>query len=132
MDFVIDTLFQVFFAFFWIIGILVFLIKKKNKKKYIFLILLIPPLLMWTVYSYINILEPRFKDIRYYNNKDYEITSGKCSSVKTNSRGMTPSFILDEDTYYYNPRTKEVKEDKTYKIKYLPNSKYVIDLEVLE
>ncbi|MTI66427.1 MAG: hypothetical protein FH753_07480 [Firmicutes bacterium] len=131
MDFIVDTLFQVFFAFFWIIGF-VFLIKKNNKKEYIYLLILIPPLLIWTGYSYINILKPRFLDIKYYINKDYKVTSGECSNVHPNSKGVTPSFELDEKIYYYMPRGIKVKEGKNFKIKYLPNSKYVIELEDLE
>ncbi|WP_315120522.1 hypothetical protein [uncultured Clostridium sp.] len=132
MDFVIDTLFQVFFAFFWIIGVLVFLVKVKDKKKYVFLIFFIPLLMIWTVYSYTNILKPRFRDINYYINQDYEITSGKCSLVHVGGKGVTPSFVLEEDTYYYNPRFNKVYEGKNYRLKYLPNSKYVIVLEGLE
>lgn len=132
MDFIIDTLFQVFFAFFWVIALLVFWVKDKNKKRYVFLIFSIPLLMIWTVYSYTNILKPRFQDISYYINKDYKTTSGKCSNVHVKSRGTTPSFTLDEETYYYNPWFNKIYEGKNYSLKYLPNSKYVIELERLE
>jgi len=39
---------------------------------------------------------------------------------------------LNEDTYYYNPRSNKISEGKNYKLKYLPNSKYVIEAEVIE
>lgn len=132
MDFIIDTLFQIFFTFFWIIGLFVFWVKEKNKKKYVFLVLLIPPLMIWTIYSYISILKPRFQDISYYINQNYEIVSGKCNSVHAGTRGVTPSFVLDDETYYYNPRINKIYEGKSYRLKYLPNSKYVIELEGLE
>ncbi|MBU5484600.1 hypothetical protein KQI86_09680 [Clostridium sp. MSJ-11] len=132
MDFVIDTLFQVFFAFFWIIGGLVFLVRVKDKKKYAFLIFFIPLLMIWTGYSYTHVIKPRFRDIKYYINQDYETTSGKCSIVHDGGKGVTPSFVLEEETYYYNPRFNKIYEGKNYRLKYLPNSNYVIESERLE
>jgi len=76
MDFIIDTLFQIFFGFFWVIGLLVFLVKEKDKKKYAFLIFFIPLLMIWSWFSYTYVLEPRFQDISYYINRDYEVVSG--------------------------------------------------------
>ena len=99
MDFIIDTLFQAFFAFFG---------------------------------SSTNILEPRFRDMRYYVNQDYKITSGKCSIVHAGATGTTPSFVLEKETYYYNPRFNEIHQGQSYRLKYLPNSRYVIELEGLE
>ena len=69
MDFIIDTLFQIFFCSFWLIGVLVLLLKKENKKQYVGLIFLVPMLLIWSIYSYTNILTPRFKDVNYYINQ---------------------------------------------------------------
>ncbi|MEW9094839.1 MAG: hypothetical protein AB2417_07105 [Clostridiaceae bacterium] len=77
-------------------------------------------------------LKPRFRDIKYYINQDYETTSGKCSIVDNGARGVTPSFVLEEETYYFNPRFNKIYEGKNYKLKYLPNSKYVIESEDLE
>lgn len=132
MDFIIDTLFQIFFCFFWIIGLLILLLKKENRKKYVGLILLIPILIIWSIYSYTNILRPRFKDISYYINDNYEISIGKCTVVNKSSKGVTPSIILNENTYYYNPRSNKITEGNNYELKYLPNSKYVIKAEVIE
>lgn len=132
MDFIIDTLFQIFFCFFWVIGLVIILFDKKNRKKYICLTFLIPLLMVWSSYSYINILKPRFSDISYYIDKNYEVSIGKCNTIKGGSRGMTPSFILDENTYYYNPRFNKISEGNSYKLKYLPNSKYVIDTEIIK
>lgn len=132
MDFIIDTLFQIFFAFFWVIALLVILIKEKNKKKYAFLIFFSPLLMIWTVYAYTNILKPRFKDISYYINNNYRTTTGKCSNVNVRSKGTTPSFVLEEETYYYNPWFNKIQKEKNYRVKYLPNSKYVIELEELK
>ncbi|KGK90096.1 hypothetical protein DP68_01330 [Clostridium sp. HMP27] len=129
MDFIIDTLFQIFFAFFWVIAFLIFLIKERNKKKYLFLIIFIPLLMIWTAYSYNHVLKPRLKDVSYYMNKDYKTTSGECSNVNTKSKGATPSFVLEGETYYYNPWFNKIHKDKNYKLRYLPNSKYVIELE---
>ncbi|WP_392485941.1 hypothetical protein ACER0A_014285 [Haloimpatiens sp. FM7315] len=130
MDFIIDTAFQIFFAFFWIIALIIIFIKTKNRKNLIPLLLFTPLLIIWSVYCYKSILNPRFKDISYYINKDYKITSGKCSSVHK-GKG-TPSFVLDEETYYYNRRVNKIVEGKSYKLKYLPNSKYVIKSELLK
>jgi hypothetical protein len=133
MDFIIDTLFQIFFAFFWIIALLVLWIKEKNKMKYALLIFFFPLLMLWTIYSYTNILKPRFRDIRYYTNQDYEIVSGECTIVNSGGRsGITPSFMLEEEIYYYNPRFNKVYEGKNYIVKYLPNSKYAIEVESIK
>ena len=132
MDFILDTLFQVFFAFFWIIALLILWIKEKNIRKYAFLLFLVPLLIIWSTYSYTNILKPRFQDIRYYINQDYKTISGKCDSVNNSGRRETPSFTLEEETYYYNPRFNKVYEGKSYRVKYLPNSKYVIKVESIE
>lgn len=132
MDFIIDTLFQIFFCFFWLIGVLVLLLKKENKKQYVGLIFLVPMLLIWSIYSYTNILTPRFKDVNYYINHDYQTSIGKCTIVNKNSKGVTPSIVLDEKIYYYNPMFNKISEGNSYKLKYLPNSKYVIDAEIIE
>lgn len=131
MDFIIDTLFHIFFAFFWIIGLIIFLVKEKNKKRYVFLIFCIP-LLIWTVFSYNHVLKPRFQDVTHYINKDYETIIGKCIVVYRNTKGTTPSFKLENKDYYYNPKFNKIDKDKTYKLMYLPNSKYVIESELLD
>ncbi len=136
MDFIVDTLFQIFFAFFWVVVLLVLFIKikkdKKNKAGFLVFLILSPLLMIWTVYSYNHVLEPRFQDIKYYINKDYQITTGKCSSLNNGGKGVTSSFVLDEETYYYNKRLNKIYKDKSYKLHYLPNSKYVIESESLE
>lgn len=132
MDFIIDTLFQIFFGFFWVIGLVIFLVKEKNKKKYAFLIFFIPLLMIWSWFSYTHVLEPRFRDLSYYINQDYEVISGKCSSLDGGGRGVTPSFVLEEEAYYYNKRFNKIYEGENYRLKYLPNSKYVIESENLE
>lgn len=129
MDFIIDTLFQGFFAFFWLIGLVIFLFTEKNKKKYIFLIFLIPPLMGWSIYSYVKVLKPRFKDIGCYIDEKYNVTRGKCTMVHSSTKATTPSFVLDNKTYYYNARVNKIYEGKNYKLKYLPNSKYVLKAE---
>ncbi|MFD3158774.1 hypothetical protein ACFIJ5_18345 (plasmid) [Haloimpatiens sp. FM7330] len=130
MDFIIDTVFQIFFAFFWIIALVIILIKAENKKKLAPLIIFVPLLMIWTIYCCNSVLKPRFQDISYYINKNYKTTSGKCISVHK-GKG-TPSFVLEKQTYYYNARVNKIYEGKNYRLKYLPNSKYVIKSEVLK
>ncbi|MBB6631856.1 hypothetical protein [Clostridium algidicarnis] len=136
IDFIVDTLFQIFFAFFWIVALLLLFIKtkkdKKNKGRFLVFLILSPLLMIWTLYSYNYVLEPRFQDIKYYINKDYQITTGKCSSLNDGGKGVTSSFVLDEETYYYNKRLNKIYKGKSYKLHYLPNSKYVIESESLE
>jgi len=54
------------------------------------------------------------------------------SSLHGGGRGVTPSFVLDKEIYYYNKRVNKIYEGESYRLKYLPYSKYVIESENLE
>ena len=75
----------------------------------------------WSWFSYTYVLEARFRDISYYINQDYEVTSGKCTSIDGAGRGVTASFNINViiKLYLTIVLISNITKDRT--IKYSPS-----------
>ncbi|WP_027623378.1 hypothetical protein [Clostridium lundense] len=107
-----------------VINTIVNLKNKKIHKGYWILVIILIPLLIY--YIKYHLIEPT-KDLKYAIKGKTKVIQGKVEKVYV-AGGSNP-FILGGKEFRRNPWSFSPKEGEKYILKYLPNSRYVVEYE---
>ncbi|MDO5039743.1 MAG: hypothetical protein Q4E08_08500 [Clostridium sp.] len=130
MEFILILLFQIIVIIFMLLSIifnLIKIIKGKISKKYFILIFI---LLISSKITLFNIILPKVKDIKYYFANDYYTTTGVCTKFN-NVKGIT-ELEINNVIYKINQCELKPKIGVEYTLKYLPNSKFIVEYSELK
>lgn len=130
MEFILILLFQIIVIIFMLLSIifnLIKIIKGKISKKYFILIFI---LLISSKITLFNIILPKVKDIKYYFANDYYTTTGVCTKFN-NAKGIT-ELEINNVIYKINQCELKPKIGVEYTLKYLPNSKFIVEYSELK
>lgn len=109
-----------------IISLIIDIKKNRVKKLWWIMVVIMIPLLTYCMYSF---LIPLCMDLKYAIKGETSYIEGKIEKVYMLG-GLNP-FIIEGKEFTRNPWNFKPKEGETYKINYLPNSKYVVDYELI-
>lgn len=102
----------------------------KNKeihKGYWGLVFILIPLLIYCIITYFVDLA---SDLKYAIQRETKSIQGKVEKVYTT--GRSNEFILQGKEFRRNPWSFKPKEGEVYILKYLPNSRYVVDYKEID
>lgn len=122
---IIETIFFVLILI-KIISLIINLKNKKIQKRWWSIIIILIPLMLFCLNSFL--ITP-YMDFKYAIKGETKITQGIVEKVYVS--GGTNSFILDGKEFRRNPWSFKPKEGEKYTLTYLPNSRYVVDYELL-
>lgn len=116
-----------FFVTFLILGRLVIrLVKKKERRSWWLFVIIFSPFLTYIFYYHVFLL---YLDLPSALKNTTQTATGTVTQVYHASGSI--DFKLDNTVYKRNPWTFNPKDNTSYQVEYLPNSRFVIQFEQL-
>lgn len=127
MDYFYTNLFFQFIIYIFMFNVLIKILRflLKNTKKNYIISFMISISVITSIFYLITL--PEIRDIEFVKNQELLSCEGKIK--KTYSTLWVCSLVLNDGNYIYNPRQFSPIENRTYKIYYLPNSKFIVRYE---